>query len=189
MACNSYVHYIIKITNPRDSDLSKFKSVKLNGVVYNFGHLSDFVFNLTHGTELFKILVRFSHHCFTEKWNNQTPDLKYQYGGELRAFSRERYELSFNLQECICELVGKTVYYSRDGNFFFVTDIKCNYAIYFNAIASKGTAYHIVMNVESAYPKKQLNEHAAPVGFGNLIAATFHRRKPPLGRPVKVERH
>jgi len=151
-------------------------------------HLEDMVVKVPHGKETFKVLVIFSCHCFTEKFENHTPDLKYEHEKEVRAFSVQRHEYSRELPNLVRQAISRTVYHSRSETYFFVSTGDGTYAVYFDVIAGKNGVYDVIMNVQSAYEKKNLAETAAPVLFGNLIAATAQGNKAPLGKPVKIER-
>jgi hypothetical protein len=123
-----------------------YEKFLLAGVEYPLGHLNSFKVLVPAKDPLAAaatLLVTFSHHVFSEKWDEQahTPDHKFEADGERRAFCPVRYGCSINLRHMIEYHVGGKAYKSRDGNGFW------NHLFYDHA---DGSPYPIFFNLGRA---------------------------------------
>jgi hypothetical protein len=97
-----------------------YEIFRLAGVEYPLGHLNSFKVTVPAKDPLAAqaiLLVTFSHHVFSEKWDEQSHTLehKFEAGGERRAFCSVRYGCSINLRGIIEYHVGGKAFVSRDG--------------------------------------------------------------------------
>ena len=150
------------------------------------GHLEDFTFLV----EDCRVRVQFSCHCFTEgRKPTHTPDLFYNHAHEKRAFSMERYRLSFSLPDIIRNIGNTSVYHSKTGNFFFIRTVEgLIYAVFFRAYKAKSKDCDVLINVESAYPKQNMTRYGAPVKFPTVIKYASKGSKPRAGKLVHIKK-
>ena len=83
-----------------------FKAFSLGGVDFPLGHLVPFDVTVAAKEPLAEpavLRVTFSHHVFSEKWDEavHTPAHKYEADGESRAFCSVRYGCSIELRNVI----------------------------------------------------------------------------------------
>lgn len=175
--------------------MAHFKSKKMQGVVYDLGHLDPMQFEIEVEGAAYKIHVIFGCHCFTKELNPQLhkQDSYYEHGGELRALCTERYALSKNLPAIIKGLGSRTIYHGSLGNYFlFTLDADTAYPgpylVFFDVARAKKKDYDVVMNVQSAYLKPGMADWASPVKFSTLVKFTSRSAKPPLGPPMAIKR-
>lgn len=123
--------------------------------------------------------VTFSHHVFSEKWNDarHTVEQRFEEAGELRAFCPVRYGCSISLQEIIKYHVAGKAFLSRDGkgiwNHFFYADADgISYPVFFRL----GKSDHIagidgILHIISAYqnPKIPARHKHDAIKFARLV--------------------
>lgn len=126
--------------------------------------------------------VTFSHHVFSEKWNeaHHTAEHKFEEAGELRAFCPVRYGCSINLREIIEYHVAGKAFRSRDGkgiwNHFFYADADgIPYPVFFRLGKSDHiTGVNGILHIVSAYQNPKLpakHKHDA-IKFARLVHQT-----------------
>lgn len=169
-----------------------FKTKRLQGVEYPLGHLDNFRFQVFAGANTYTIETIFGCHCFTEEVKtHHTPDWLYHHRGERRAFSIERYDLSKSLPQLVIALGGKSVYYTKGANYFFmraVPGLVGPYVVFFDTFKStKKPDVDVILNIQSAYCKPKMAARAAPVAFPVLVEAMATGRIPVRGpmQPIK----
>jgi len=152
-----------------------FKSKRLNGVDYHLNHLDPFQFALTSGDDSYTVEVQFGCHCFTEQVTAEhKPDVYYSHAGERRAFDLVRYEQSKLLPDLITSLGSRSVYYTRQVNYFFLRNLPGltgPYVVFLDPIRAKKEGVDVLLNVQSAYCKPGMVDRASPVKFTTLIEA------------------
>gem|GEM_PF-1170333 len=166
--------------------VGKFKKIRIQGVDYVMDHLED----LSLTIEECRTKVMFSCHCFTEEYKEgRTPDLTYRHKNEKRIFSIERHRLSEQLPPLISTLGNTSVYHTRKESFFFARTMEEKpYVVFFRAYKAESKDFHVIVNVESAYPKQNMTDFGAPVKFPTVIRCAAQGRTPPTGRPVQIKR-
>ncbi|MVT01054.1 hypothetical protein [Devosia marina] len=156
--------------------MAVFKTKRLKGVDYHLDHLDPFQFALAVDQASYTVEVHFSCHCFTEEIAaHHTPDLYYSHAGERRAFNMDRYDQSKLLPGLIASLGNRSVYYTRQVNYFFLRDMPNlvgPYVVFFDPAKAKKTGVDVLLNVQSAYCKPGMTDRAAPVRFTTLVEAT-----------------
>lgn len=151
-----------------------FSKATLRGTTYDLGHLDPFSFKMTCGQKTFTVGVIFSCHCFTEELQgHHTPDLHYTHSDETRAFCVNRYALSRDLPGMITTLGNRSVYWNKNGNFFFwrTHPLASPYLVFFNAKKAKENGIQVLLNVDSAHLKPNMTQYAAPIKFTTLVEA------------------
>jgi len=163
-----------------------FRIKKINGVDYTMHHLEDFILEVAS----YKVKIVFSCHCFTEKLlKKHSPDYLYEHNGEKRAFSHERYTLSLQLKAIIGGLDNISVYHTQTGSFFSTKSLlNQNYVVFFRTYKADNKKFDVIIRVESAYLKPNMNMWAAPVKFRTMIEYTAKGKIIPMGNPVYVKR-
>lgn len=158
------------------------RTFHLAGTEYPLTHLRRFTVVVPAKDPLTSpatLQVTFSHHVFSEKWDeaHHTAEPKYEEAGELRAFCPVRYGCSINLCEIIkYHLTGKA-FRSRDGkgiwNHFFYADADgIPYPVFFRL----GKSDHIkgvdgILHIVSAYqnPKLPARHKLDAIKFARLV--------------------
>ncbi len=153
-----------------------FKTKRLQGVDYPLGHLDNLQFQVFSGSNTYTIETIFSCHCFTETVQpHHTPDWIYTHRGERRAFDLDRYTLSQNLPQLVTALGGKSVYYTKGANNFFmraIAGLNGPYVVFFDTFKStKKPNVDVILNIQSAYCKPNMVTRAAPILFPVLVEA------------------
>jgi hypothetical protein len=144
-----------------------FKSFTLTGVEYPLGHLAPFDVIVPAKDPLASpatLRVSFSHHVFSEKWNDagHPPDHEYVCDGEKRAFCSARYGCSIDLRPIIEYNVAGKAFLSRDGNgvqrhLFYGEADGIPYPVFFKlAKAKQIPGVDGIMHVISAYQNASL---------------------------------
>jgi len=173
----------------------RFRPKTIQGVTYTLDHLEGFTFTLdTEGGKRRAVIVGFSCHCFTEDIRQEhTPDYYYVHGGEKRAFDLTRHALSKRLPEIIRALYGRTVYMSKEANYFLLRTIEATelagpYLVFFNVRRAKQKGVDVLMNVESAYLKPGMTDRASAIRFSTLIERTATGKPVPRGPLQLIKR-
>jgi len=176
-----------------------FRPKTIRGVTYALDHLDPFRFEIDNGAgQLRGVSVLFACHCFTEKlMGHHRPDLIYAHGHEKRAFDVGRHALSRLLPGLITTLGTNRVYRStnpkQNHNYFFWRQNPAPgfigpYLVFFNVVAAKRTGVDVLMNVESAYMKPNMQDRGSPVRFSTLIDKTAKGQSVPFGPLVTIKR-
>lgn len=172
-----------------------FRNKTIRGATYDLSHLEPFVFPLTVSYIDYRVRVTFGCHVFTEKLRPEhTPDLRYTYKGEDRAFDVGRYNLSKHLPGLIQSQNTHSVYHSRnEGSFFILKGVGTSpgnapYAVFFRSSRYNEGDADVLVKVVSAYEKPKMTKFAQPVRFTNLVEALAKGTKPPLGPPAQIRR-
>jgi hypothetical protein len=172
--------------------MAVFKPKRLKGVDYALDHLDPFQFALTADQESFTVEVHFSCHCFTEEvGGHHTPDFYYTHGGERRAFDLIRYDQSKLLPGLIASLGSRSVYYTRQVNYFFLRNLPNTagpYVVFFDPARAKKEGVDVLLNVQSAYCKPGMTDRAAPVRFTTLVEATAKNKAVNRGPVQQIKR-
>ncbi len=171
--------------------MTHFPTIKTQGQTYHLDHLQPHKFGLTLKSKTYCIEVNYSCHVFSEASTSKTaPDLLFHHKGESRSFCIERYKHSKLLPDLIETLNQCYVYHSNRENYFFVQDLTpFPYHVFFVARSTqrrKGVS--IVLNVLSAYLKKQPIKSAPAIKFATLVKLLSENRKIKRGRKVTVKR-
>lgn len=172
--------------------MAVFKTKRLNGVDYVLDHLDPFQFVLTAGQDSFTVEVHFSCHCFTEEVTaHHKPDLYYTHAGERRAFDLTRYDQSIALPGLVSSLGTRSVYYTRQVNYFFLRNLPNTpgpYVVFFDPAKAKKAGVDVLLNVQSAYCKPGMTDRAAPVKFTTLVEATAKNKAVNRGPVQQIKR-
>ena len=148
-----------------------FNSFVHNGQTFDFAHLNSFSLSVPHRETTYSVLVNFSCHCFTEKFDETSDMPPYTHRNEVRTFNIKRYGLSKSLRSIIEEHANKKVFFTRNSNYLIVsTDNEEKYAIFFDLKRERTGAHHVVLTVASAYLKDALPKHLDKINFRILIA-------------------
>lgn len=152
--------------------MGKFRDKKINGATYTMGHLDDAVIRVQKGNVAFRVLVTYSCHCFTEELKpHHTPDFYYVHKHETRAFCLVRHGLSHNLPNYIANLLGRSVYLTKQTNFFFIRSNGGSYVVFFAIRPAKDPKYDAILTVQSAHLRANFVQKAQPVTFDDLVEA------------------
>ena len=169
-----------------------FKPKRIKGVTYALDHLDPFQFALANGDDSFTVEVHFSCHCFTEDIGpHHTPDLHYTHNGERRAFDMVRYGHSKLLPGLIASLGNRSVYYTKQVNYFFLRDlpnVDGAYVVFFDPAKAKKKGVDVLINIQSAYCKPGMTDRAAPVKFTTLVEATAKNKVVNRGPIQQIKR-
>lgn len=175
--------------------MPEFKSKTIGGVEYKLPHLDSFVMPVVHDDISYRVYVLFSCHCFTEEVQSwHSPDRRYVHAGEVRSFDKIRYNMSLKLPGIIRGLSGHAAYLGKDKNYFVLrnTDLLGNgppYMIPFHVSRDRNRKRSdVFMRIQSAHPKPNMVERAAPVDFCTLIYATATSQPITPGRVTTIKR-
>ena len=162
------------------------EEVIIGGINYHLNHLQPFDFTIdipktpNSAALSFRVFVRFSTHCVTEKTTEGQTEQFNDEGGMVRYFSKERHTFSLLLPDIINGLLEKQCYHTSHGrNYFTIEHIDHeskvrHYHVYFTA---KKTSEGVSVFVESAYvpvkPQKQKRKIKGKV----ILANTFKNKK------------
>ena len=171
----------------RLGNCAPFKPVSIAGRNYSFDHLKALTLNVADGERLLRILINFSCHCFTEKFDGDMASA-YRHGGELRRLSAERSALSRHLPGMIQAIADKKVFFTRETNYLTVELVdhdgaSVRYTMFFDLKRAHDAAHDLVMTVESAYIKVALPRHLDKIRFSILA------RKVARGEKVRSPYH
>lgn len=161
------------------------RTFHLAGVQYPLRHLSRFTVVVPAKDPLAspaKLEVTFSHHVFSEKWDEtlHTAEHRYEAGGEVRAFCPVRYGCSINLPAIVGYHVAGKAFESRDGNgvlnhFFYADADGIAYPVFFRLRKSdRIMGVDGILHIVSAYQNPKLpakHKHNA-VKFARLVHQT-----------------
>lgn len=152
--------------------MAKFRSKRLNGIIYSMTHLDDRVITVTQANRSYRVQVTYSCHCFTvERKSHHTPDYLYVHGNEERAFCPDRHTLSLRLPEFAESLMGRSVYLAARGNFFIVRAHGGNYVVFLDVRSANNPSFDARMIVQSAHLRDGFIQYANPVKFESLVEA------------------
>jgi hypothetical protein len=162
-----------------------YEKFVLAGVEYPLGHLKSFKVTVPAKEPLAApaiLLVTFSHHVFSEKWDEQkhTPEHKFEADGERRAFCPVRYSYSINLRKIIEYHIGGKAFLSRDGkgiwNYLFYGDAdSIAYPVFFRlGRADRIEGVDGILHIISAYQNPDLpaKNRLQAVKFARLVHQT-----------------
>ena len=127
------------------------------------------------------VLVNFSCHCFTEKFDCD-PAFEYRHGREVRSFDEQRYALSLNLPSIIQAIIDKKVFFTRETNYLSVElvdhdGMQIRYTVFFDLKRARDADHDLVMTVESAYIKEALPRHLDKIRFRILVGKIARGQK------------
>jgi hypothetical protein len=155
---------------------------RLAGTEYPLHHLSRFTVVVPAKDPLASaatLLVTFSHHVFSEKWDvlRHTTEHRFEAEGEIRAFCPVRYGCSIELRKIIeYHVIGKA-FESRDGNgvlnhFFYADADGIAYPVFFRLRKAERIAnVDGILHIVSAYQNPKLpakHKHNA-IKFARLV--------------------
>lgn len=143
---------------------------------FDLSHMDEFVFSHTRKAKeqyperITKFSVNFSHHCFTGHYCEDLGIYDHEKNEEKRFFSKERYDLSFNLPEIIKNLPCINPYVKvlidrkrRESIFHLENDVNFkDYRIFLGMSLSKNPKADIRIFVRSAHPE---DVYAKPVAY------------------------
>jgi hypothetical protein len=154
--------------------MRQYSPFKYHGRTYNLSHLNELVVTYIQPAsgrkpqKKYKVVVLFSHHCFTRKDSENTdPDLVYNAPGKKdpRVFDFGRYELSKKLPHIIQNLDKRECFHTNHGAFFTIdiqntANKKVEYEIYFDVYCPKRRTEtrqrpRLTMIVQSAYKRDE----------------------------------
>lgn len=163
-------------------------------VTYEFPHLASFTVTVPCSQNGFipaKLVVTFSHHVFTEAWDDaiHTIDLAITENGEKRAFCLERYNWSLDLADIVRYHVAGRAFWGRDrngvwNNFFYEQRNArlIPYAVYFRVgKATKIDGVDGVLHVISGYENSKLPKARTfdAIKFGTIVGKAIGFKKEP----------
>jgi hypothetical protein len=161
---------------------------RLAGVDFSLDHLSRFTVVVPAKDPLASpatLQVTFSHHVFSEKWNEaiHTADHRYETDREVRAFCPVRYGCSIELRKIIEYHVLGKAFESRDGNgvlnhFFYAEADGIAYPVFFRLRKSDRIAgVDGILHIVSAYqnPNLPARNRLQTIKFARLV----HQNCPP----------
>ena len=166
----------------------------MRGVVYDLSHLDPFVHEVVVDGEAFRVRVTFTSHVFTEKLEaRHTPDLRYSFANEVRAFDVRRHQLSLALPGLLRTHGNRSVYHSDRGTFFLLKGVpnapgNRPYAVFFAALKSNRNDADVAITVRSAYEKDRIALQAQPVKLTRLVKAIADEVPVPAGPPARIQR-
>jgi hypothetical protein len=166
------------------------RTFHLAGTEYPLRHLSRFTVVVPAKDPLASpatLLATFSHHVFSEKWDeaHHTAEHRYEADGEVRAFCPVRYGCSINLREIVEYHVAGKAFESRDGNgvlnhFFYADADGIAYPVFFRLRKSdRIVGVDGLLHIVSAYQNPKLpakHKHNA-VKFARLVHQTCPPRQ------------
>lgn len=175
-----------------------FEPLIVAGERVDFAHLEPFKFIVStkHRPDGVVIGVRFSNHCFSDKFHatrHSTEATVVWDRQQRRVFSHSRYGQSFRLRDIIEGLPTADVFYTPEANFVRIVSAGAEgtleYRVYFRVKKDPGEECDVKLFVESAYSpedgkRKQTPMHMTRVRFALLIDKTlrgealkFHYKK------------
>ena len=177
----------------------------IGNTTYDLKHLTPLELAVQFDDNTYKVLVRFSCHCFTENFDPDRHDDQAvcecrvcRGRQEKRALAVDRHQLSLQLPELFRDLNrNKTVYRTERRSFFFVRNMSVPgssgsnepYVVFFRPIKAGCSDIDVIIEVESAYPKTNMTRYASPVKFPRAICSTARNEPLESGKPVRVKRH
>lgn len=145
-------------------------------------HLAPMEFEMDVEGRALRIGVRFSNHCFTEKWDEAVhagQPVILDAGNRPRAFCPVRFELSRGLPDLIRGLPDGHVHQTPEANYVKVTAADgAAYRMFFNIKRGghQGDGCHVTLFVESAYSPNEDGlavEKMTKVRFRVLVTKTL----------------
>ena len=142
-----------------------------------------------------KVLVRYSCHCWSAKWddNCSTGKIRIMDGVRERSFDPDRFNASLNLPDLINSLLEIPVYVTRsERNYGCYNPAHLGeegkaYTAYFTMRRKSGKfdgiRHTLLLQVESAYPRAQPEEGRSKTSLRAIIAASRNSRVVRYRRP------
>ncbi|WP_242077104.1 hypothetical protein [Brevundimonas diminuta] len=149
-------------------------------------HLAPMVFEMDVEGRAIRIGVRFSNHCFTEKWDavvHAGQPVILDGGNRARVFCPVRFELSQGLPDLVRGLPNGHVHQTPEANYVKVTAADgAEYRMFFNIKRGghQGDGCDASLFVESAYPPDGEGlaiENMTKVRFRVLVSKTLRGQK------------
>jgi hypothetical protein len=160
------------------------RAFSLAGMEYPLSHLNGFTIVVPAKDPLASpatLLVTFSHHVFSEKWNisRHTAEHRYEAAGEIRAFCPIRYGCSIDLRKIVeYQVLGKA-FKSRDGNghwnhFFNAQADGIAYPVFFRLRKpDRNSGVDGILHIVSAYQDPSLSvKRRQTIKFARLVHQT-----------------
>ena len=167
-----------------------FRNKTIKGQTFDLSHLAPFEISVTPkapNAPVFRVGVSFNSHVFTRELRPEdSPDLTYRDGAEVRAFCVERYDLSRRLPTIILQAAIGKAYFSAERNYLLIDEIdgvSGLYAVFFSMVRAKRPPVDTRMFVVSAYAKPALPKRLPSISFATLVAKTA--RGETIKRPQK----
>lgn len=177
--------------------MSDFPQKKFQGQTYKFDHLAPVQMQVplnAAATNVIDMHVTFGCHCFTEEFDSSkhTPDYRYSYRGEQRAFNLERYECSFQLPQVMQSLLKGTIY-NADESYTYTAQITLeslqgpqSYSVFFSLEKDKEAAAPALrMFIKSAYLKPSVGKSNAQNWRFSSLAGQIAGAFPPKEKKPK----
>ena len=135
-----------------------------------------------------KVLVRYSCHCWSSKWETECSagGIRIMDGARERSFDPVRFSASSGLPALIMALPEAQVYVTRSERNYGCYDIAhlgedgLAYTAYFTMRPQKGRfngiRHNLLLQVESAYPRAQPEEGWSKTSLRAIIAASRNSR-------------
>ena len=149
-------------------------------------HLAPMEFEMEIEERPVRVGVRFSNHCFTEKWDEAIhagQSIIFDAGNKPRVFCPLRFQLSLGLPDLIRGLPNGHVYQTPEANYVKVTTADGEeYRMFFNIKKGghHGDGCHVTLFVESAYAPNGDGlavEKMTKVRFRVLVSKTLRGEK------------
>jgi hypothetical protein len=155
----------------------EWKPKKIEGKIYDLGHLHPFRFEVTPKVEnarTYTVRTTFGFHCFTRDIKPEdSPDLHMMHGREKRCFCFDRYDLSKELVEMIKYAANGRAYFGEKANFLIVESLSqanAPYVAFFDVEkAKKSDGVDAAMFVTSAHLKPELPDRLPAVSFATVV--------------------
>ena len=180
--------------------MSRFPHKQFQGTIYKFDHLDSLRMGLPlngPGTNIISMVVTFGCHCFTEEFDGSlhSPDYRYTYNKELRAFDLQRYECSLQLPSVIQAMLRGTIY-NADESYTYAAHINLGagvgsqvYSVFFSLERDKSVeAPALRMFVKSAYLKPLVAKKNAQNWRFMSLAGQISGAFPPKAKKPKPEK-
>ncbi len=169
----------------------KWAPAVIDGVEYDLSHLHPFDFTLELPPKAnlesltIYIQVSFGLHCFTRQVGTETPrGHHYQDSREVRAFCRERHEMSLLLPGIVLGLSGRRCYEAQYNNYmtFEILDRQGrqrHYQMYFRVDLTKRREQRLLLFVQSAFEREQPKQvqRMKPRLFKAICADALRKKK------------
>lgn len=140
--------------------MARWDDFKIDGTIYDLSHLNNMTFDhvraatSTHPEKTTKIILSFSHHCFTDHQGDHI----YPHDTDERYFCVNRYGHSKMLPELIPDILNRNEYVKRTFNehreqFFYLEESRMNidYRLFLEVHKSTSKNADIRIDVRSAY--------------------------------------